>query len=182
MARIDNLSLTRSLQADGWWYRVMDDMWSRMWDDEMQYGRIREGKFERVFPEGPIAIDGPTVRVEMPVAVNEATVRVEDSQVSAMQAAQKARDDAHKKRLEECHGTAIGQIDPEAVQWSNANDPQVWVEEQAEADALWPEYGLRDMFAMHALPLVFFSSDPKGTALRAYEYADAMMVAREMKK
>lgn len=167
MARIDYLSLTRSLQADGWWYRVMDDTWSRMWDDEMQYGRIRDGKFERVFPEGPIAIDGPTVRVE-------------DGEVLAMQAAQKARDDAQKKRLEECYGSAIGQIDPETVKWSNANNPQVWVEEQAEEDA---KAILRDQFAMRALPAILHREvDPKAVALRAYEYADAMMIAREMKR
>lgn len=44
---------------------------------------------------------------------------------------------------------------------------------------------LRDQFAMCAMQALVNNdriSDPKGMALRAYEYADAMMIAREMKR
>lgn len=223
MARIDNLSLTRSLQADGWWYRVIDDTWSRMWDDEMQYGKIRDGKFERVFPEVPkvlkkalketlldrgwqfdlerdefyrielghrvtgrivngMFVDGRVS--EEPVVSDESTVRVEDGQMCAKTVVVDGNGFYYNPPLDAA--ATMADVGEEILRRESHPEVDAMCAESMKYaepyEELWPEYGLRDMFAMHALPLVFFSSDPKGTALRAYEYADAMMVAREMKK
>lgn len=39
---------------------------------------------------------------------------------------------------------------------------------------------LRDQFAMHAMAALIGCGDPKGVAIRAYDFADAMMVARDL--
>ena len=171
------IALERQLQADGWWYSVANDRWSRLWGEEMQYCEIREdGRFERVYP------------VPKPVTIDESTVRVEDGQVFATGGSQKVvfsevMDPNNFGATMADVGEEIGTLPPLRG--------EVWVEEQPYDRTIMPVldndefYALRDQFAMHAMQALINNdriSDPKGMALRAYEYADAMMIAREMKR
>ncbi len=171
------ISLERQLQADGWWYSIVEDRWSRMWDDKMQYGKIRDGKFHLIYPE--------------PVKIDESTVRVENGQVFATMAEPQKVVFSQVMDPNNFGATMadVGHIDGVSFHSSPAIDGKVWCEEQAYDRSVMPvldndEYfTLRDQFAMHAMgSLMMFSGEPKGLALRAYEYADAMMIARGMKR
>lgn len=151
MATINNLSLTRALQADGWWYQVATDRWSRLWDGEMQYGQIRDGKFDLIYPEQPKRTYG---------ALDPKTLPPEQV----------------RNAIREHESTLIQTMDDVGMEYPAPPDVD-WLNEVRTA--------LRDQFAMHALQGMLAKNcayDEKNAALRAYEFADAMMVAREMKR
>lgn len=189
-------ALSRSLQGDGWWYSPPNDWYTRLWDDEMQYGQIRDGKFERIYPN--VHVENGEVFAKQLKTLDDGVrnyerKRAENEANGKPFAWNEAGDMARTVHFRQVPANAtILDRDGEMVTYLISLEPTMAdvaaglaENKNIMIDEEWQEemrMALRDQFAMRALTPLVMSSDPKSAAIRAYQYADAMMIAREMKR
>lgn len=171
--------IIKNLGIHGWNYEPACDRW---WVEDVcsgkrTYARMIDGKLMQFPTEDEIdwgsAVDQS--RHEQPARVYGAM----DPALLDLENAKKASDMAYQKRMDELfQGESHPEVDAMCAN-SLKPDDYDWREEVRMA--------LRDQFAMHFLGGVIakhglFSVDAPNVAIRAYEFADAMMHAREMKR
>lgn len=147
------------LSKDGWSYDALRETWRREKDGKVEVGGLRDGTFT-----------SRTFSLHYPC--DPGNWRDSDDAMGAFKEAVKPDEPINHEQEAKLHGFAtkpdVGYPAPPDLDWLNE-----------------VRTALRDQFAMHALQGMLARSanwSPKELALRSYEYADAMMVAREMKR